>query len=971
MLEINSIPMLVPVRQPIQRHSLYRRSQSIWGNRTSTLQEWIDDIAMAPVLHFDMSIPDVLANPGKYLPPTRDNKPDIEVDNMLVLSSRSAQLEFIKLAIHLIANNIEDSAGMAETIVGLMKDEHHLSFLKRLLDQKLFMVEAFSEKLIWPALHSGNLPLLKVLKAGIKIKRLFLESDVTLIFAIRSHQEDIVTYLLDHGVSATGPIPYNAHSQISPLDCAVEESNIRIIEDLLIPRPSSTFLCPKVNIETLRIAVLAGDHDIIEFLMGRNPQLLYEIRSVPWLLYEAAAMHKTEALLVQLQDWGVDITMTDERGHGSALAAACEHADMPVIQYLLDLEVDINGIAFGCGYERPWRDHYNCREYDFPGTICGQNALCIALEQGHKHLVSLLLHNGASPHQFRDIPPIQIAASSGDCDLIEMLIKAGADVNAVLGPLSSHLYLALAKGNQSAVIRLTEIGVPLPNGDPKVALEVNKWNPLRAAIDGGNRNLVDWVLKRIDINYWATQTCLVRCVGKFGWSFTETLFDGDILTKMAPIEPKILWHCVCLGDQEVVETLVSNIKASLGTLPRNYGAIGLVAATTFKRISMMKFFLDAGANPYDYSPLITSLGGLENSPSMDEDISAPEVGALPDDPDIFKLLIDVGVNPYVYLRLAMNLKGLEGSLSMSALKEGVLSYDPDTFKLLLDACRNILKDKERVVKNPGILDAYRMALESGKLAALEMILDAGLDVRNIDDTIGLGSTKDHRVTSVQQYMGACEHSCNPEIVDILLNHGADPGAQAGGSMDPPRSSPQVHTPLQSAARLNSTEIVRKLLQRRVNVNAEPNVERGATALQFASINSNFEILNILIKAGANINAPPATFDGRSAIEGASEWGRLNMVKYLLEAGANVQGRKNKNYRRSIYRAWKNGHMALARTIQDWKAAKFGHEDCEDIEAICESVTEDELDLGDSPDLDGLTRWRCCRKRGRWCLEHEP
>jgi hypothetical protein len=101
-------------------------------------------------------------------------------------------------------------------------------------------------------------------------------------------------------------------------------------------------------------------------------------------------------------------------------------------------------------------------------------------------------------------------------------------------------------------------------------------------------------------------------------------------------------------------------------------------------------------------------------------------------------------------------------------------------------------------------------------------------------------------------------------------------------------------------------------------------------------------LKILLKAGANVNGLPGKHEGRTAIEGAAEHGRLDMVRYLLEAGADIKGRTNMNNRRTVYRAWKEGHRTVVRMIQDWKREKYGHEDCENVEFIMESMTYDEL-----------------------------
>jgi len=940
MLEINGPPMLLSVPKPPENRISLDWSQStsnihdeiIRTNQRSSSREWIDDIAMASVLEFNTSIPDAWINPGRYLPPTRDMKPDIDVNNMLDLSSRSTQLEFIKLAMHLISNNV-DTDRTVEVMVDLLKDKHNLSLLKSLLDQELLVVEAFFEKLFSAAALSGNLPLLRILvenEAGAKPKRLRSEYNDALKSAIEYSHEDMVTYLLDHGVIATGLIYDNRCTWKSPLDCAVGYKNMRMIQDLLTPRPSSVFCCPEVNMETLRVAMLTGDHDIIQILVQHNPDLLEKMNLEPWLFYEAASTHKTVATLVQLQNWGMDITATDEEGYGSALAVACCHADMVVIQYLLDSGVDIYGVAFGLG-NKPWlvndpEMYPNRLEYKTL-HMRDKTALGIAVEQEDERLVDFLLRKGADPNQFMYVSPLHTAAMDGNDTIVETLIRAGADVNDVVDSDNPRfdedianktaIHIALERGHQSVVNRLMESGAIIPNGDPELAIVGEEWNPLEAAMIGGNRSLVHWIMKRVVISYWATPSCLATCVRMFGWSFAKTLTDDGISANNILKDPRILCECVYLGDQEAVETLIFNAKALLGKLPRGYGAIGLAVAAQLGRTSMLQVFLDAGVKPYDSTPRKIQHGKS-------------------------KYKVD---GAYDSIRS-----------DISALQIAVVYENLDVLKLLLDACGSILSDTKQVTQNRRILQAYGDAIGSGNRAVLDMFLKAGLNVRQIDDSTGLIPEQCH-CTSIQWHVIYSGYLRSPEIVDILLDHGADPNAPAQGSVIKAYGSIEepVHTPLQFAVRHNKAELVRKLLQRGVNVNAEPNAKNGATALQFAAINGNFEILNMLLKAGANINAPPASFDGRSAIEGAAEWGRLDMVTYLLEAGANIKGRKNKNYRRSIYRAWKNGHRTLARSIQAWKAANIGDADCEDIEAICESMTEEELKYGDLVDLDGMAR----------------
>jgi len=171
------------------------------------------------------------------------------------------------------------------------------------------------------------------------------------------------------------------------------------------------------------------------------------------------------------------------------------------------------------------------------------------------------------------------------------------------------------------------------------------------------------------------------------------------------------------------------------------------------------------------------------------------------------------------------------------------------------------------------------------------------------------------------------HYKNYDSIEWLLDQGADPNAS---DEDHHRG---IESSLQCAAMHGNSFIVKMLLEKGANVNSGPVEYSGGTALQFAAVNGGFDILDLLLKAVADINAPPAACEGRSAIEATAESGRLDMVNYLLQAGADIKGKSNKNYKRTVYRAWKHNHFALAHMIQRWKTERYGPEDCEPIGTI--------------------------------------
>lgn len=928
------------------------------GHQLSTVQNWIDYVSMSFWVELDPPLPAVYTGISSYLPPTPDGSVEINVEGIYDLSRRSTQLECIKLAANLISNN-RDIWRTIPVIVELAKDKSNLLTLKGLLDRNLLIADAVAEKLLVGAARYQNLPLLRTLvEHGVEID-LFesaYDDHTALLHAIDNCDEDAVTYLLDHGADSTKKRKfYPTYEYESTLDFAVERGDIKIIEQILTPRTHIGPGCPDITIRTLRLATLLGDVSIMNLLVDRNPALLDEMKSKAGLLSEAGAVHKTNSILLHLQSWGIDIAATNDFGKGSALAVACYSANMPLIYWLLDLGADIDGLAV-CDPKRNAAFHPATRlERKKLDAIRGRTALQIAVEMEYEALVQLLLSKGADPNKFCLAYPLQIATRNGKNSTVKMLLEAGANVDSApaphesadLGPLSNFrekpaVQLALERGYENVFLTLVKCGAKIPYGNSEVATQDTKWNPLRSAIIGGNLNIVHYIIKSTRYNHWGTPECLAQCVQNLDSKFTMMLIDDGVFSEKALYDVQVLCNSVYKGDIELVKSLVLGIKSTLGELLPGYGAAGMALAVLLQKETMIKFFWDVGVKPYDFTHVyIPGDWQYDREPQNNrvEFHWEYSISFVPIEDEKYYLKNGTSALHQAFMLVKNGKTELE-SLNL---------WSP---KVLMDRSRAILQDMKLVSQNRGILFAYGSAIESGRLDIVNLILDTGLDVREIDETIGFGDPDKPYCSSLQRLLHEELHRRNEsdirhqvyEVAMALLNYGAAPDCLAEGAYRYRRAG--FHTPLQYAARLNATSLVRRLLDMGADVNAKPNLHMGATAVQFAAINGNFEILNILLDAGANVNALPADHGGRYAIEGASEWGRLDMVTYLLEAGANLQGRANKQYRRSVYRAWGNGHRCLVRTIQDWKIEKFGADDCDDIYVIMQSMTDDELDFID-------------------------
>jgi hypothetical protein len=92
----------------------------IQGLGQSLMKQWHDDLLRAA---FESRFSGLVTErariiPGHYLPPKQGDC-DIDIPNIMALSSRSSQLEILTYAVHLMTNNFDDTAHMASVIVEL------------------------------------------------------------------------------------------------------------------------------------------------------------------------------------------------------------------------------------------------------------------------------------------------------------------------------------------------------------------------------------------------------------------------------------------------------------------------------------------------------------------------------------------------------------------------------------------------------------------------------------------------------------------------------------------------------------------------------------------------------------------------------------------------------------------------------------------------------------------------------------
>jgi hypothetical protein len=157
--------------------------------------------------------------------------------------------------------------------------------------------------------------------------------------------------------------------------------------------------------------------------------------------------------------------------------------------------------------------------------------------------------------------------------------------------------------------------------------------------------------------------------------------------------------------------------------------------------------------------------------------------------------------------------------------------------------------------------------ELGNLSMVRHILDRGVSVNAASEQGGEWRTA---------LIAACE-ACHEDIVDLLLERGADPNVGAEES--------RWNTALPMAASSGSLTIVRKLVSHgaRVNETVDFSSSNRRPAIWWAVVVEHIAMFQFLLENGASLDG----HIGSTALEMASELGMMSMAEILRNHGVTI------------------------------------------------------------------------------------
>lgn len=139
----------------------------------------------------------------QYCLPRRNHASDIDERSLLDSTKESSQLEILKLIVKSISDNMA-AKSLHRGVVALLAKSHNRAILQRLLQQRLYIVDTFAERLLLPAVEERNLALVRcIVENGASVVSTPWVSR-PLYKAIICGDASIVALLLEHGANVEG-----------------------------------------------------------------------------------------------------------------------------------------------------------------------------------------------------------------------------------------------------------------------------------------------------------------------------------------------------------------------------------------------------------------------------------------------------------------------------------------------------------------------------------------------------------------------------------------------------------------------------------------------------------------------------------------------------------------------------------------------------------------------------------------------
>ncbi|KAL8695828.1 MAG: hypothetical protein Q9224_003129, partial [Gallowayella concinna] len=728
---------------------------------------------------------------------------------------------------------------------------------------------------------------------------------------------EVVNLLLEKGadVNAKGGKHRNA------LNAASSEGHASIVDILLAAGADPTVFDTNYG-NAIQAAARAGREDIVRKLSERGCDVNAPGGTRGTALVGAASAGQARVVEVLFE---IGVPMGDTQDTADALVAATAKDHEDAVNVLVSMGANLNRAGILQTFEWLPLQH--------------------AANKDKLEMLMTLLRLGADPNAIGGFLGSTIMAACEsrriNCQILEALIVAGADINKLVPPEERSRYptygypestalSAAASNDQLDAVQL------LLNHDADPNLQCSNYRTAlqRASYNIGASNIVEILLAHgADVNLDAEPSddknddgCItaLQCAAKSGDEAIIRILianganlsierqDSDFISALHAASSngmtdnvKVLLELggevnlrggnlgTCLQAAATtgkVETMAALLDAGAEINEHHVGCYGsaLIAAIVNTKHDAVKLLLERGADPslsaglkYDY-PIIAAARLSENVHEV-------------------QLLIDAGANV-----------NAQGGTWHTALQAAAVDGNDDTMRVLLDAGA----DMHAIGGTYG--NALSAAYRCGYYFCTGLLWERGVSNKLRGGMMGtpLGSAlsgacqtlitfliKEHHADPnehMNNFWGSPLHYCIYEdrpdsdvLVDLFLEYGADPNG-----IGPSGLGGYYGTPLNAAARAGQTEIMKVLLARGADPTVRGN-KLGFSALQLACLYNCPEAFNLLLEHSPDINAHGSY---GTPLQAAAYSGAKPLVRELLRRGADLKASGQGRYGHSLQSA---------------------------------------------------------------------
>jgi ankyrin repeat protein len=765
----------------------------------------------------------------------------------------------LKLTVYLLSNNLfsrKDEKLVCDELLKWFQLGDNYLLLKAILSHRLPTIEALAEGIFASALEAEDQKMAKLfldldMSADIIIPDIYPYYNTALQFVTQRNNFGVVKLLLNSGASVdfvVSKIAFATNSQ-TPLQIAARNGNMEIAQ-LLIDRGAKVNGFNRSGLSALQNAAMGGNSKLVGMLLGKGADINAQT-TVYGCPLERAICYRAISVAEMLLERGADINGQTGSCANTPLQSAAMVDDHDMVLRLLDLGADANAPA------PKWNEHDLERFWEYHGSRPSKTVLQWAAKNGNLNICQVLMDAGADPnaapgtsyHDKDGATALVAALTSGNDQVVELLLKHGADVN-----------------DERAVCALeTATGL----GATEMVQLILCWNPrlgnsIIRAVERQDRMLVSTLLKAgADIN----------AVDQNGRSALSVATDKNDISLVR-----------YLLKEGANPNPNPNPKSSGSSAQGEaYVDVPLVAAARLGNLDMIDILLLAGAD--------CNQQGKSHIRSQLANLNALQTAALKGNNNIVRHLLEAGAE--------LNWPA-EREYGLTAMQAAVQSGNLELIHFMIQQGADLNSSAAEVYG----FTALQAAVKRRDEGLVQVLLDYGATANDAPSLNLFRYPPGYRKLNSLQMAGA---NGDNDLIRRLLRHGADinwPAAEnegrtalqvaaevglestvrllldEGADVNAPACRREGLTALQAAAKGGFLCIADILLKKGANVNAPGGISYGMTAIEAASENGRIDMLKLLLNAGADITSDFGRAQLESALWKATERGHNSAAKFL-------------------------------------------------------------------------------------------